>query len=511
MKTYKVSILVTLLSSTLTGMDNSTVEYTKDGTEHIRNSYKTSHTLLRKRNKRTNNIDQPETFKKLTELEPSISELISLETRNHKKTSLEQLPDQLLSHIFLFEVDLSKLSKVCQKFNKICQPILQYRWDQLKDHPEARHIPMIMRLIETPESQLERLYRFFCQKSKYNTLYEHFLELNRSLSKLAGLNKPKSGDFTNPEFLLTLENDIDNFNLEQIWPKLRSIILDRPSLAGINILHANAQSQEIKDWLNSPDNNFAIQRITNLYLTDCHYCGHIILPCLSIAIFTNSPKRLFFKTKTPHNISHLPKELSLFSRARKIRLPHGSLREINLDNFINLIELILDVNNIKEIDLSKLTHLRTLNLDSNKLANIDISMLTNLGSLYLANNKIKIIDLSGLHNITTLDLHRNKLKDINLTSFGKFKLLNLDNNEIPYFKLCKILWLHTDNPQFHQLTTPTNKLFKLVIIIQLYIVCDSYYISEILNALMLPDTPIAHITIQLILLFGIIAQLIEPH
>ncbi len=319
-----------------------------------------------------------------------------------ESNKFDQLPDEIIEMILNKNVDLSISSQVSKKIYDISKFIFKQRWEDLKKQSNTRYIPNLLNSIELSYSVTPK--------------HVHFMRLYQSLSKIAkqpiSLVKPKGLNVTNTQELLALDK-IQDESLIKIWPRLyNAIILKVPMAAGDIISISSSNAQEIRLWLNDPENLTIIQHVTNLNLAS------LDLACL-------------------------PDELSLFTNLMWLYLFNNKLKEIDLSSFAQLLQLNLSNNKLESIDLSNLSQLQYLFISTNQLIKIDLSGLINLKKLDLLNNKLEKIDLSNLKKLKKLDLYNNKLKEIDLSGLTDLQEFNLSKNSLKSLNLStltKLIW-----------------------------------------------------------------------
>ncbi len=147
-------------------------------------------------------------------------------------SALDKLPNHILGRILSTHFNPQLTSATCKRLHCVNKLVMKKRWDYLK-RQESEHIPRIISWIEN------------CHGTDIN--YQHFKELYNSLAKLLGrhtmqtsitrkihnflrsrkdssrlVEKPKNIDFTDPEYLLKMDQKIQK--LEKNWPNIRRYI-----------------------------------------------------------------------------------------------------------------------------------------------------------------------------------------------------------------------------------------------------------------------------------------------
>jgi|SRR5579863_691440 len=154
-------------------------------------------------------------------------------------------------------------------------------------------------------------------------------------------------------------------------------------------------------------------------------------------------------------IYEIPKEISILSNLRVLKLDKNKIREIPMEIcWLNKLEILnLHNNAISEIpkEISGLTSLKKLNLGDNQISEVpkDLCRLVNLQILNLSKNQIKEIplEISGLHSLRELNLSCNLIDKVSKETSSKIflltnlEVLNLRKNKGIY-GLEKLAWRH---------------------------------------------------------------------
>jgi hypothetical protein len=100
-----------------------------------------------------------------------------------------------------------------------------------------------------------------------------------------------------------------------------------------------------------------------------------------------------------------------------------------LEQFPNLMALIMNTNRLSEIDLSPFPKMRFLDLSANRIQEIDLSHTPELEELYLDLNSIDALDVSNNPKLEILVLSGNGLSSLDLSNQSVLAILVLDQNE----------------------------------------------------------------------------------
>jgi hypothetical protein len=101
-----------------------------------------------------------------------------------------------------------------------------------------------------------------------------------------------------------------------------------------------------------------------------------------------------------------------------------------IEHFINLKNLLCNINQIVVLDVKMLTKLEELNCYGNKLTNLDVRGLTNLKYLFCGSNQLTSLDVQGLTNLTELTVLLNKLTFLDVQGLTNLTELTCENNQI---------------------------------------------------------------------------------
>ncbi len=167
--------------------------------------------------------------------------------------------------------------------------------------------------------------------------------------------------------------------------------------------------EQIRAWLNDPNNAQQLQQITLLELS-----------------------QLGLKT--------LPPEIGAFTNLQRLNLDHNQLHILppEIGALTNLQTLSLDHNQLHTLpsEIGALTNLHTLSLDHNQLHTIpsEIGTLTNLHTLSINNNKLRSLpsEIGALSNLQQLDLSNNQLHSLpsEIGDLGRLQRLKLFINQL---------------------------------------------------------------------------------
>jgi Leucine-rich repeat (LRR) protein len=192
-------------------------------------------------------------------------------------------------------------------------------------------------------------------------------------------------------------------SLFAIWPKIQE---------QLKVPLPPTSAQEIRSWLNNPENKTELDRITKLNL---NWLGLRILP----------------------------PEIGNFSALQRLWLGnHNQLQSIpdTIGNLTALQELHLDNNQLQSIPdtIGNLTALQELHLDNNQLQSIPdtIGNLTALQELHLHNNQLQHLPdtIGNLSALQTLSLNNNQLQSLPCTieNLSTLQMLCLSTNPFTF-------------------------------------------------------------------------------
>ncbi len=152
-----------------------------------------------------------------------------------------ELPDELITYMFEYDIDFTSVSLVNKRFNKLAKLNIKQIWQRLKKESSCKFVPEIIASIE--ESHGAELG------------YVHFIKLYKSLVSLLGRNasvKPEDIEIRNFGFLLNLDKDIQK--LVELWPNLHSQIVRFAPYVAYTIIAQDSGAEEIGQWLSLASN-----------------------------------------------------------------------------------------------------------------------------------------------------------------------------------------------------------------------------------------------------------------
>jgi len=198
-----------------------------------------------------------------------------------------------------------------------------------------------------------------------------------------------------------------NVDLETIWDELLFDEFDE--LDAFVEIDPPAGHEEIRAWLNNPNNFQFIQQIKHL---DFNGLDLLVLP-EEISLFTG----LITLDLTENKIRYLPESIGNLLQLQKLTVCY------------NRLEVIPD-------SIGKLKHLEILDLTANRLRKIPASLCdaNSILSLELGENLIKSLpdEIGKLTQLVKLDLTDNNLEELpdTIGCLSKLRMLYLVNNEL---------------------------------------------------------------------------------
>ena len=176
--------------------------------------------------------------------------------------------------------------------------------------------------------------------------------------------------------------------------------------------------EEIRAWLENPDNQDLVEGITEVDLSACE-------------------------------LKVIPPEIAYFTNLEIIDLSYNNIKEIpsQIGALVNLIKLDLLDNEIDTItpEIENLQLLEELALGNNKLTSIpvEIFQLESLKQLYLWKNQISELPstIANLQDLEWLDLADNQLQLIpnEVTNLSALQHLDLGDNQLSFFPVVALL------------------------------------------------------------------------
>jgi Leucine-rich repeat (LRR) protein len=266
-------------------------------------------------------------------------------------------------------------------------------WTSLKCNPPLGLIPLKHHM-EIIETRLEN------QSRCYDSLFKELVEIIKQTHS----TKVKSpfSEIQYEQIQAKAQVQLDE-SLFAIWPKIQE---------QLKVPLPPTSAQEIRSWLNNPENKTELDRITKLNL---NWLGLRILP----------------------------PEIGNFSALQRLWLGnHNQLQSIpdTIGNLTALQELHLDNNQLQSIPdtIGNLTALQELHLDNNQLQSIPdtIGNLTALQELHLHNNQLQHLPdtIGNLSALQTLSLNNNQLQSLPCTieNLSTLQMLCLSTNPFTF-------------------------------------------------------------------------------
>ena len=312
--------------------------------------------------------------------------------QNNSNPGIDSLPSLVLARIFEFAAAdqegfettgaIRSTSREFRRANdEVLLPELYYNIKTaLRNHPLFQSLPEFQRIINANSDQMKSVKLF---KDLSSAIHARCLLF--------------------PEQYLRSYQEIEDHSLVMVWDRLREQINFHEDEAVPN------QPQEIRDWINNPENVQRIQAITELHLDSM-------------------------------NLRLLPREIGAFVNLEELTLSGNHLNFLpeTIGNLKNLITLDLENNHLQTLPESfgNLQHLIWLSLSRNQLRSLPESFgnLQQLINLNLANNHLESLPMTfgNLQQLKNLGLHANQLESLP-DSFGNLPQLtnlNLGNNQL---------------------------------------------------------------------------------
>lgn len=122
--------------------------------------------------------------------------------------------------------------------------------------------------------------------------------------------------------------------------------------------------------------------------------------------------------------------LESFNRLQYLSCSGHRVRNLNLDNNLNLDTLICDINQLTSLDISQCTNLKHLSCESNQLTNLDVSKNINLKILDCSVNRLTSIDVGKNIFLKELFCVKNQLKSLILPKSINLEIARCDINQL---------------------------------------------------------------------------------
>ncbi|MGE0669911.1 MAG: leucine-rich repeat domain-containing protein [Parachlamydiales bacterium] len=278
-------------------------------------------------------------------------------------------------------------------------------WKKLRDNPPFGpwDISLSMHEVEYNTADQSNLV------NHVDLLFRNFMQLIHTY--FHAIYKPEEQWMIDSLQLSVLQDRLhehnQNVDLETIWDE--QLFDEFDELDAFKEIDPPAGHEEIRAWLNNPNNFQFIQKIKHL---DFKGLDLTILP-EEIGLFTG----LITLDLTENNIRYLPESIGNLLQLKKLTVCY------------NRLEVIPD-------SIGKLKHLEILDLTANSLRKIPASLCeaNSLLSLELGENLIKSLpdEIGKLTQLVKLDLTDNNLEELpdTIGCLSKLRMLYLVNNEL---------------------------------------------------------------------------------
>jgi hypothetical protein len=269
-------------------------------------------------------------------------------------------------------------------------------WQRFKNNPPKGPIPFkdLIKTIEHLSKGQARCYNYLFKKLAENIEQADSIKVKRPFSEI-GYEQAQA------TAAAKLQAQLDN-SLIAIWPKIQD---------QLNVPVPPASAEEIKSWLNNPENKTELDRITDLDL------GRL-------------------------GLEILPPEIGNLKLLQNLQLPHNHLVSLPeaIGNLSSLEWLFLGDNRLLSLPdtIGNLSLLEGLYLDDNRLVSLPeaIGNLSSLEHLVLTGNHLVLLPaaLEDLSSLQWLNLDRNQLTFIPDNILKSSRDVLLTNETIKRFK-----------------------------------------------------------------------------
>ncbi|MBS0652733.1 MAG: leucine-rich repeat domain-containing protein [Verrucomicrobia bacterium] len=314
-------------------------------------------------------------------------------------------------------------------------------WQKLRDNPPRGHLDIgqAMRNIERAIPVQGELVH------QVDLLFKSFIGLINT--RFHQLFRPDEQWMVQSLHLSVLQSRLqmhyENAALETIWEE--RLLEEFEDLDAFDEIDHPIGHEEIRAWLNDPNNSHLVQQIE-----------HLDLNCLQLKA--------------------LPPEIGLFRGLRTLTLNENEIRTLpeSIGNLHRLQKLYACYNLLEEIpdSIGNLKRLEALDLTANALTQVPIALCEaeSLSFLELGENSIQSLpdEIEKLVNLTKLDLSDNCLKTIpdSIGNLPKLRRLELPQNELSalpnaFAQLQTLEWLELSDNGFQVFPEPICHLPNL--------------------------------------------------
>ncbi len=226
--------------------------------------------------------------------------------------------------------------------------------------------------------------------------------------------------------------------------------------------------EEIRAWLNNPENAEQLQQVTELELSG------LFLKTLPPEIGRLTGLHTLY---LQHNkLTSLPREIGSLTALQTLNLSYNQLTSLppEIDRLTTLQELYLSNNHLTSFppEIGSLTAMQTLDLRNNRLTSLppEISGLTSLQKLYLNYNQLTSLPCEII-SLTSLEMDHNLLTSLppEISRLSALEWLRLEHNQLTSLppeiaSLTALKWLHLRNNLFTSLPREIGSLTALVVL-----------------------------------------------